>query len=90
MLKIIQMFFKKEQSPRKVTPSMDQNDIDAILAFAISGQNREQAIAAYRRNLSKLHGADNVFMLFMGEVDTTSPDLFLRSAYRKAILAKVP
>lgn len=78
-------WFKKKPTE---APTMSYRDIQIIAAFADSNEGREEAVAAYRRNIREFGGA-NIYMQFMAEVDSTAPDFTLRSNLRKAILATI-
>jgi len=66
---------------------LSEEEKAAIVAFA-AGDNsrRDDAIAAYRRIITVAGARGDAFRDFMAEVDNPSPDLALRSAYRRRLL----
>lgn len=67
---------------------MTEADRRAIAAYAAGDAgNRDEAIAAYRRNLGTVGPRGDDFMGFMSEVDTPVPDYLLRRQYRDRVLA---
>ena len=62
------------------------NQFPAIYNYACTNTGREEAIKEYREYINRL-GLDrnNVFLLFMAEVDNVCPDLALRAEYRKKV-----
>ena len=66
---------------------MTQAEKDIIRDFACSGQGKEQALQAYRRNLVLYQVSRGTPELdFMSEVDSICPDLALRAVYRKRLI----
>lgn len=79
--------FWQKPAPAQVAFVLPQNDRDAILAVA-NGDNTQMvnAVAAHRSHLTTPEYRSSDFGKFMAEIDTSSTDLFLRAAYRAALL----